>query len=150
MQRGIPIPVWGTAGAGEEVSVAFAGHRAAVRADASGRWSATLPVMDAGGPFTLEVQTGSAAALTVSDVLVGDVFLCSGQSNMELSVAQSRNGNFVAARSANEQIRLLTVPKAGRPVPAAAFEAAPEWQIAGPQTVRSFSAVCYYFGRDVH
>jgi sialate O-acetylesterase len=149
LQRGKPVSVWGTAGAGEDVSVAFAGHQAAARADASGRWTATLSALDAGGPFGLEVRTGSGAALTVSDVLVGDVFLCSGQSNMELSVGQSRNGNLAAARSANDRIRLLTIPKAGRPAPAAAFETTPPWQIAGPQTVRSFSAACYYFGREV-
>jgi sialate O-acetylesterase len=150
VQRGRPIPVWGTAGAGDAVSISFAGRQADVRADASGRWTAMLPALDAGGPFSLEVRTGSGAALTVSNVLVGDVFLCSGQSNMELSVGQSRNGNLAAARSANEQIRLLTVPKAGRPLPAAAFEAATDWQIAGPQTVRTFSATCYYFGREVY
>lgn len=149
VQRGRPLPVWGTAAAGEAVSVAFAGRQVDVRADASGRWTATLPAIDAGGPFNLEVRTGSGAALTVSDVLVGDVFLCSGQSNMELPVGQSRNGNVAAARSANEQIRLLTIPRAGTPIPAARFEAAVAWQIAGPQTVRTFSAACYYFGRDV-
>ena len=149
MQRGKPIPVWGTAGAGDEVTVVLAGHEASARADASGRWTATLPALAAGGPFSLDVRTGSGAARTVSDVLVGDVFLCSGQSNMELSVGQSRNGSFAAARSANDRLRLLTIPKAGKPTPAAAFETTPAWQIAGPQTVRAFSAVCYYFGRDV-
>ena len=68
---------------------------------------------------------------------------------MELSVSQSRNGNFAAARSANDRIRLLTIPNAGKPTPAAAFEAALAWQVAGPQTVRAFSAACYYFGREV-
>jgi len=150
LQRGRPIPVWGTAGSGEAVAVTFGGHRTGVQADATGRWTATLPAVDAGGPFTLEVRSGSGATLTVSDVLVGDVFVCSGQSNMELPVGQSRNGNLAAARSANEQIRLLTVPKAGKPLPAAAFEAATDWQIAGPQTVRTFSAACYFFGREVH
>jgi hypothetical protein len=65
MQRGSPMPVWGTAGAGEGVSVAFAGRRADVCADASGRWLATLPAPGAGGPFSLEVRTGSGAALAV-------------------------------------------------------------------------------------
>lgn len=149
VQRGCPLPVWGTAAAGEAVSVSFAGRQADVRADESGRWTATLPALDAGGPYRLEVRTGSGAALTVSDVLVGDVFLCAGQSNMELPVGQSRNGAFAAARSANDRIRLLTVPKTGKPIPAAVFETAPPWQVAGPQTVRTFSAACYYFGREV-
>jgi alpha-L-fucosidase 2 len=150
VQRGTPIPVWGTAGAGDEVTVVLAGRQAAARADASGRWTTTLPALETGGPFSLEVRTSSGATATVSDVLVGDVFLCSGQSNMETSVGQSRGGAFVAARSANDRIRLLTIPKAGQAEPAAAFEAAVAWQAADPQTVRSFSAVCYYFGREVH
>ena len=150
IQRGRPIPVWGTAGAGEEVAVTFAGRRASVRADASGHWTATLPALDAGGPYSLDIRTGSGAALTLSDVLVGDVFLCSGQSNMELSVGQARGGTTAAARSANDRIRLLTIPRAGKPAPAAAFETTPPWQVAGPQTVRAFSAVCYHFGREVH
>jgi sialate O-acetylesterase len=62
---------------------------------------------------------------------------------------QSRNGNFAAARSADDRIRLLTIPKAGKPAPAAAFEAAVAWQVAGPETVRTFSAACYCFGREV-
>ena len=149
VQRGKPVPVWGTAGAGEEVSVTFAGRQSSARADESGRWTTTLPALDAGGPFSLEVRAGSGDTLTASDVLVGDVFLCSGQSNMELSVSQSRNGNFAAARSVNDRIRLLTIPNAGKPTPAAAFEAAVAWQVAGPQTVRAFSAACYHFGREV-
>jgi len=149
LQRGRPIRIWGTAAGSEEISIAFAGRQVGARADASGRWTATLPALDAGGPFTLEVRAGSGAALTVSDVLVGDVFLCSGQSNMELSVGQSRDGAFAAARSDNDHIRLLTIPHAGKPQPASWFEAAPPWQTAGPQSVRSFSAACYYFGREV-
>ena len=149
-QRDRPIRVWGTAGPGDEVTIAFAGGRAAARADASGRWTATLSAVGAGGPHTLDVRTGSSASRTLSDILVGDVFLCSGQSNMEFGVAQSRGGEFVAARSANGQIRLLTIAHAGRPQPAATFEAAPAWQSAGPQSLRAFSAVCYFFGRDVH
>ena len=150
LQRDRPIPVWGTAGPGDEVTVAFAGSQAIARADASGRWTATLPAMAAGGPHGLEVRTASGATLTLSDILVGDVFLCSGQSNMEFGVAQSRGGEFVATRSANDRIRLLTIAHAATPQPATAFEKAPAWQSAGPQSLRTFSAACYFFGRDVH
>ena len=149
-QRDKPIPVWGTAGPGDEVTVAFAGNQASARADASGRWTATLPATAAGGPHSLEVRTTSGATRTLSDILVGDVFLCSGQSNMEFGVAQSRGGEFVAARSANDKIRLLTIAHAATPQPATAFEKAPAWQRAGPQSLRTFSAACYFFGRDVH
>jgi sialate O-acetylesterase len=149
-QRDRPIPVWGTAGPGDEVTVVFAGNRTIARADASGRWTATLPSMAAGGPHGLEVRTTSGATRTLSDILVGDVFLCSGQSNMEFGVAQSRGGEVVAARSANDKIRLLTIAHAATPQPATAFEKAPAWQSAGPESLRTFSAACYFFGRDVH
>jgi sialate O-acetylesterase len=150
LQRDKPVPIWGTAGAGEEVSVAFAGRQATARADASGRWTATLPPVAAGGPFGLEVRTASGTVRTVSDILVGDVFLCSGQSNMEFGVAQSKGGAMVAARATNDRIRLLTIAHAGAARPAAGFEPVPAWQAVKPETVRTFSAVCYYFGREVH
>ncbi len=150
LQRGVPIAIWGTAGPGEEVVVAMAGKDVPAKADTSGRWTATLPAMDAGGPYTLDVRAGGGSAKTVGDILVGDVFLCSGQSNMEAGVAQSRGGGPAAARSANDKIRLLTVAHAGAPRPAAAFETTPSWQSAGPQSVRTFSAACYYFGREIH
>lgn len=150
LQRGKPIAIWGTAAPGDEVVVALAGQDAPAKADGSGRWSATLAAMDAGGPFTLEVRTASGASTTRTDILVGDVFLCSGQSNMEAGVAQSRGGGPAAARSANDRIRLLTVPHAGAPRPASALDPAPAWHIAGPQSVRTYSAACYFFGRDIH
>jgi sialate O-acetylesterase len=149
-QRDKPIPVWGTADAGEEVTLAFAGVRARARADASGRWAATLPAVGAGGPHSLEVRAGAGAARTLSDVLVGDVLLCSGQSNMEFPVARSRGGERGLARSADDRIRLLSIAHAGEPQPAAVFDTAPTWQSAGPESLRGFSAVCYYFGREVH
>jgi sialate O-acetylesterase len=149
LQRDRPIPVWGTGGAGEEVSVALAGRQATARADASGRWTATLPPVAAGGPFSLDVRSASGAVRSVSDILVGDVFLCSGQSNMEFGVAQSKGGTMVAARAANDRIRLLNVAHAGAPQPAAGFEPVPAWQAVRPESVRTFSAVCYYFGREV-
>lgn len=150
LQRDQPIPVWGTAGPGDEVTVSFAGSQAIARADASGRWAATLPAIAGGGPHGLEVRTTSGATRTLSDILVGDVFLCSGQSNMEFGVAQSRGGEFVAARSANDKLRLLTIAHAARSQPAAAFERAPAWQNVEPQSLRTFSAACYFFGREVH
>jgi sialate O-acetylesterase len=149
LQRDKPVAIWGTAGAGDEVSVGLAGRQATARADASGRWTATLPAVTAGGPFSLEVRTASGSVRTVSDILVGDVFLCSGQSNMEFGVAQSKGGAMVAARAANDRIRLLTITHAGAARPAAGFEPLPAWQAVKPETIRTFSAVCYYFGREV-
>jgi sialate O-acetylesterase len=149
LQRDRPIAVWGTAAPGEVVTVALAGNQASSNADPAGKWSVTLPALPAGGPHILEARGASGAAQTASDVLVGDVFLCSGQSNMEFGVGQSRGGEFAAMRSANGQIRLLAVPRAGKPEPAAAFGEAAAWKAASPDTVRRFSGACYFFGREV-
>jgi sialate O-acetylesterase len=150
LQRDTPVAVWGTAGPGDEVTVACAGRQAAARADAAGRWTVTLPALAAGGPHSLEVRTSSGASRTFADILVGDVFLCSGQSNMEFGVGQSRGGEFAATGSTNDQIRLMTIAKAGMPQPTASFGVQPLWQRAEPQSVRPFSAACYYFGREIH
>src|SRR5262249_7598405 len=80
LPRGRPIAVWGTATAGDEVTVSFAGARVVAKADAAGGWSATLPAQPAGGPHELSARAHSGATQTVRDVLVGDVWLCSGQS----------------------------------------------------------------------
>ncbi len=150
LQRGRPIPVWGTAPAGEAVAVAMGGREVATRADSTGRWLVTLPALDAGGPYVLQATTGSGATLAVTDVLVGDVFLCAGQSNMAMPVGQARGGAGAAARSTNDAIRLLTIPRAGAPEPATAFDTPASWQTASPESVRGFSAACYFFGREVH
>ena len=149
IQRDEPITLWGAAGPGEDITVTFAGRSTTARADAAGHWTATLAAMGAGGPYVLDVRAKSGATLSASDVLVGDVYLCSGQSNMELAVAQSAGGGFAAARSANDQIRLISIAHAGKPAPAAAFDAPATWQLADARSVSPFSAACYYMGRDL-
>ena len=149
LQRDRPIAVWGRAAAGETVSVSLDGQQASARVDDSGRWSAELPAMGAGGPFTLEARAASGAAQTLSDIRVGDVWLCSGQSNMEMTVSRSRNGDWGAARSANDRLRLLTMPHVDRVAPAAEPPAGVAWRLAAPDSVRSFSAACYYAGREL-
>jgi sialate O-acetylesterase len=149
LQRDVPIAVWGTAASGATVTVTGGGRSASARADAAGRWTATLAALPAGGPYTLEASAGPDATRSIADVLVGDVFLCSGQSNMEMAVGQSRGGELAAARSANDRIRLFTVPHAGRSEPALALEPAPSWQAADPKSVRPFSAACYFMGREI-
>lgn len=149
LQRDQPIRVWGIAAVGDQVTVTLDDHAASARADSAGRWAATLPAMPAGGPYSLEARTQSGARQVVSDLLVGDVWLCSGQSNMELTVSRSRNGDLAAMRAANDRIRMLTVAHVARAQPATEFEAPAAWQLASPQTVRTFSAACYYFGREL-
>ncbi len=149
IQRDVPIEIWGTAAPADDIAVTFAGRSMTARADAAGHWAATLPASSAGGPYKLDVRARSGATASASDVLVGDVYLCSGQSNMELAVAQSAGGGFVAARSANDQIRLFSIAHAGRASAAAVFEAPATWQLADATSVGPFSAACYFMGRDL-
>jgi sialate O-acetylesterase len=149
LQRDRPIWVWGQSAAGERISVSIDAKTVEARADAAGHWRALLPAMRAGGPYSLTVRTQSGATQSISDVLVGDVFLCSGQSNMEFPVANTLNHANEVARSANDRIRVLTVAHAASPKPLAHFQAAVSWAAAGPDTIGDFSAACYYFAREL-
>jgi sialate O-acetylesterase len=141
LQRDRPIQVWGTADPGEQVPVALGNARVTVTADRSGAWRATLPTMAAGGPYTLTAGTARA-----SDVLVGDVWLCSGQSNMELSVGAALNA-WNEIQSANDpQLRLLTVPHRTAMTPQTSIPGL-AWQPVTAATLGSFSAACYYMAK---
>ncbi len=105
LQRDLPLPVWGTAAPGEQVTVAIAGQSKTVTAGADGRWSLKLDALPAGGPHTLRI-----GEQTIGNVLIGEVWLASGQSNMAFTVAGSDTAEQAIANSANDQLRLLTVP----------------------------------------
>jgi sialate O-acetylesterase len=152
LQRDTPIVVWGHARAGDLLTVILQGSaRASVsaRADRSGQWSATLPPTPAGGPFVLEVHDSSGTSQVVNDVLVGDVFLCSGQSNMELPVVRASNSYDEIRNSANSRIRWLNVHQAVSATPLADLSAPVSWQSADPTTVPDWSAVCFFFAREL-
>jgi len=149
LQRDRPITIFGKASPGESVSVSIGASAGQATADTSGAWTATLPPLPAGGPHTLVAKTPGGRAQTVSDVLMGDVWLCSGQSNMEWPVSLSTGGGGAIASSASETIRLLQVPHASTAAPRAAFDPPAAWQSAGPESVGPFSAVCYYFAREL-
>ena len=148
LQRDRPIPVWGQAGPGEQVDVRLGTHRARTRADAHGQWRLQLPALPAGGPYMLEARAG-AQVQRLQDILVGDVWLCSGQSNMELQVHRSLDSRSEIASAGNDRLRLLQVEKHASPTPLARFAVPPRWQAASPESVRGFSAACYYFGREL-
>jgi sialate O-acetylesterase len=149
LQRDRPIAVWGQAAAGESVTVSLASSSARGKADASGRWSALLPAISAGGPFVLTAQGGSGAIQSVSDVLIGDVFLCSGQSNMELDVLRAGDSRNEISNSANNSIRLLNIEHAVSPLPLLTFQNPVVWQIAAPESVPDWSATCFFFAREL-
>jgi sialate O-acetylesterase len=149
VQRDRPLPVFGTAKPGEAVTVAFAGKTASATADAKGAWRLDLPATPAGGPYDLTASTASASQ-TVRDVLTGDVWLCSGQSNMELSV-QVADGAWAQTTlgTANDAIRMATIEKADGRAPKADFAKPPVWKPTNKDTVGSFSAACFYFAREL-
>ncbi|MFL9585275.1 sialate O-acetylesterase [Stenotrophomonas sp. AB1(2024)] len=148
LQRDQPIPVWGHAAPETTVSVKFARQTATARADAEGRWSTTLKPIAAGGPYEMSVWAGQVVQ-TVSDVQMGDVWLCSGQSNMELPVRRALDADSEIASATHPDIRLFTVPKAAAVTPREGFSGPASWQPASPDTVREFSAACFYFAREL-
>jgi sialate O-acetylesterase len=148
LQRDRPIVVWGTAAPGEEVSVSMGAVSVRPRTTADGRWEAALPALSAGGPYTLTAKTATRTQ-SIGDVLIGDVWLCSGQSNMEWTVRQALNADWEADHSANPRLRHVTVPRDAPIAPHADLRAPLAWKIAGPATTRDFSAVCYYFAREL-
>jgi len=149
LQRDRAIPVWGEAAPREELTISLAGTSAHTVADAQGHWRVQLPAMPAGGPYQLNARTRAGTEQSISDILVGDVWLCSGQSNMEFPVANSLNAEREMAGSADDQIRVLTVAHAASPTPLAHFQNPVAWVAAAPTTIRDFSAACYYFARDL-
>lgn len=148
LQRDRPIEVWGSAAAGEEVTVTLSGATKAARADSDGRWSVTLPELAAGGPHTLTARTATRLQ-NAHDVLVGDVWLCSGQSNMEFSVRGSLNSRAEIAASTDDGIRQVKVARDSSLQPRATLATPLEWKVAGPETTADFSATCYFFAREL-
>ncbi len=148
VQRDRPLPVWGWATPGARIDVSLDGRRADATAAADGRWRVELPAHAAGGPYVLTVREHGGEATTVHDVLIGDVWLASGQSNMEWPVAQARDAEREIAAAGDGLIRHFKVPISWSGQPAARL-AGGQWQAASPQTVGSFSAVGYFFAREL-
>jgi len=144
LQQGLPVPVWGWADEGEVVTVKFRGQQAKVTTK-NGKWIVRLKKLKAGGPDDLTV-TGKNT-LSLKNVLVGEVWICSGQSNMEWPLRASFEAEKEIAATANSMVRLYTVPKLKAKEPVADIKAS--WQECHPQTTPGFSAVAYYFGRDL-
>lgn len=149
LQRDQPINVWGEAAPRETLNLALAGQTASAQANELGRWHATLPALPAGGPHELSVRTQAGQAQSVGDVMIGDVWLCAGQSNMVLQVHRALDSRSEIAGSANDSIRMLTVPDGSSARPQQTFSQAAPWRVAGPSTVPEFSAACLYFAREL-
>ncbi len=144
LQADLADPVWGTADAGQEVTVSIAGQKKSTKAAADGRWIVKLDPLKAGGPHELAIND----KITFKNVLVGEVWICSGQSNMEMSVKSSNDAAEEKANSAHPKIRLFTVPKKQADQPE--HDVVGSWKECGPDSIDNFSAVAYFFGRELH
>jgi len=144
LQRGVELPVWGTADDGEEVTVTLGKDTQTTKAQ-GGKWQVKLKALPAGGPH--EVTIKGKNSVTLKNVLVGEVWVCSGQSNMEWSVNASADPEKVKANSKNPMIRLFQVPRrvSDKPDPTLVGS----WKECGPETIGNFTAVGYHFGADL-
>ena len=149
IQRAQPVAVWGEAEPGSILQVVLGDDSQDVTPGADGHWQADFPPHAAGERLTLEVMTAAGTGQRVDDILVGDVWLCSGQSNMEFEVARALNPGNEIAGPHSPAIRLLTVAHESRVTPQSDHANPNTWQIASPQSVGDFSAVCYFFAREL-
>ncbi|HWB10927.1 MAG TPA: sialate O-acetylesterase [Pirellulales bacterium] len=147
LESGMPLTIWGWANAGEEVTVAIADFKATVKADSAGDWQVKLPPIPASDE-PLEMTVSGTNTIKLTDILVGEVWMGSGQSNMQWSVDASDNAAEEIAAANYPKLRLFLVPLVPAGKPAKNVNAA--WTVCTPETVKSFSAVCYYFGRELH
>ncbi len=152
LQQDATLPVWGWAGSQEKVTVVFAGRTANTTAGADGKWRVDLPALPAGTPAGRLTVAGTNT-LTINDVLVGEVWVCSGQSNMELPLSKTEDAAHAAAQATDDQLRICTVPwnlaLAPRDDVSPTGPAADTWEVCTPATVNKFSAVGYYFGKNL-
>ena len=154
LQRGVTVPVWGTANDGESITVEFEGQKVSATAT-NGKWLAKLKPLKEGGPFTMTIS--GSKTVTIKNILVGDVFLCSGQSNMGFPVRAIRAiGNYpkvseIIADAANySMIHQYKVPlKKSEHIPAPVSDAGGKWYVCDSTTVKDFSAVAYLFAREL-
>jgi len=151
LQRNIPIPVWGQASPGATVIGKLADRVVAATADQQGKWMLHFPKLSAGGPYTLSVTEKERPESRVEfrNILVGDVWLASGQSNMEFQVQQAKNAASELDNAAYPDIRLLNVDHAIKLTPQTDISAA-GWKLADSASVKQFSAVAFFFARKIH
>lgn len=146
LQQKQPIRIWGQTKPGQTVEARFAGQTLGTIAGDDGSFEISLNPVDAGGPHTLTITADETK--TFEDVLVGEVWLCSGQSNMQWSVGQANDPDLESLTAKFPNLRLITVPQVGTQEPQSDFSG--EWKKCTPETMKDFSAVGYFFGRQLH
>ena len=146
LQRQAPVPVWGWADPDEKVTVAIAGQTQTTTADDAGQWRLKLDNLSPDGPLTLTVAGHNT--IVIQDVLVGEVWLASGQSNMQLSVNDVTNAWREKASANFPQIRVFTVAR--HPAVTPQTNCGGQWVVCSPATAGGFSAAAYFFARELH
>ena len=156
LQRDMRVPVWGFANDGEKVTVSFRNQKISART-VGGKWIVWLKPMKAGGPYMMTVSGENT--IEINNIMVGEVWLCSGQSNMDLPLSMTENGEAAAAKSTDPLLRQFKAPMASAETPQAEIDpkmilppgigVAGKWQESIPEKTIEFSAVAYYFGRDL-
>jgi sialate O-acetylesterase len=158
MQRDMEVPVWGWADAGEQITVSIGAQKKSAKANAAGKWMVRLDAMQPGTPRNMTV-TGKSESMEVKDILLGEVWIASGQSNMAWQLKSAQDGKRAIAEANHPQIRLFNMPKALAPkAPSERLSAgdlrttkyANTWMATSPEVAQEFSAVAYYFARDIH
>ena len=161
LQRETDVPVWGTAAAGEKITVEYAGKKAQATADDSGAWKAKLPPLKVGNATSLKISGDKTAEpIVFNDVHVGDVWVCSGQSNMQWELRRAANPKEEIAKANYPNIRFFQVPRRSSTQPSKALERAEattqpaqtmqaRWAVCTPETATEFSAVGYFFAREL-
>ena len=147
LQKGIENTIWGWAAKNENISISLNGKTVKTKACKAGKWSSKLPVMDYGGPYALIVKGNNLIELT--NVMIGEVWICSGQSNMEFPVSVAENAKEEIANANYPDIRLFIVPKKVAQLPVEDLENG-EWTVCTSKTVTGFSAVGYFFARELY
>jgi len=146
LQRGMILPIWGQSKPGDFVSVSIAGQKLKSKTNAQGRWRVDLDPLSAGGPYVMTVQTDDKT-IKIRDILIGENWIGSGQSNMQWSMTQSDNAGREIAAANYPEIRLFYVKR--ETAKKAKEDCTGEWLVCSPESVAGFSAVSYYFGKEL-
>ncbi len=143
IQQDVPVRIWGKSAPGERVTVGFHGQTLESKGDSTGRWQVFLAPAGGGGPYDLSINS-----MVIHDVLIGEVWIGSGQSNMEFPMSRVKDSEKEIAAASFPQIRLFTVKRLVSSLPVDDVEGS--WSECTPASVKSFSAVEYFFGKEVH
>lgn len=145
LQRDKPLKIWGWADKGEKVNIDFLEKKYSTKTSVDGKWEIVIPAQKAGGPYDMLIEGDSS--ITLTNILIGDVWFCGGQSNMEVKVSQSLNADKEIAAANNDNIRLFDVAHAYTALRADGVKG--KWLECDTATVKNFSAVAYFFARDL-